>query len=73
MRKVLMLVGLLLWIATPSLKAKAIHFHRSVINKGKARSASPEVIGDLGTNVLTLGICRYTGVAQICVSDNNGK
>lgn len=73
MKKVIMLVGLLLWMATPPLKAKAINFHRSVVIKGKARSVLPQVTGDLETNVLTLSISRYAGVAQVCILDNNGN
>ena len=74
MRKVLALAGMLLLLAIPpQLDAKEICFYRRVVDKGKSRTVLPQVTGDLETNVLTLGIYRYTGVARICVFDNTGN
>ena len=74
MRKVLIFAGVLLLLAiSPLLDAKEVCFYRRVIDKGKARTILPQVTGDLETNMLTLSICRYVGVAQIHVLDKCGN
>lgn len=74
MKKILVLAGLLLLSAIPiQSDAKSVHFLHKARTKGYARSVLPQVTGDLETNVLTLGIYRYTGVARICVFDNTGN
>lgn len=74
MKKKLILIGLSLLLAVPTqLDAKEVNFRHGSKDSGMARTVFPQVTGDLEANVLTLSICRYTGVAQICVSDNSGN
>ncbi len=74
MKKVLILAGLILLSAIPiQSDAKAVYFRHKTRNREYARTVFPQVTGNLETNALTLSVYRYTGVAQICVSDNNGN
>lgn len=74
MKKELLLIGLALF-GTFSFQTKAeeVCLRHKVKDNGYSRSVLPQVTGDLEAKKLILDIYRYTGVAQICVSDNNGN
>lgn len=74
MKQKLLLIELSLLLAIPTqLGAEEVYFRHGSKDSGKVRTVFPQVAGDLETNVLTLSVCRYTGVVQISVLDNSGN
>lgn len=74
MKKKLMLIGLSLLLVIPTqVNAKEVSFRHGSKDSGKARTVLPQVTGDLEAEELTLDIYRYAGIAQICISDDNGN
>lgn len=74
MRKMIMVIGLSLLLVVPThMDAKEVYFRHGSKDSGKARTVLPQVTGDLEAEELTLDIYRYAGIAQICISDDNGN
>lgn len=70
----IMLIVLVLFLVIPNQSdAKEVSFRHGSKDSGKARTILPQVTGDLEVEELTLNIYRYAGIAQICVSDDNGN
>ena len=74
MRKMIMVIGLSLLLVVPThMDAKEVYFRHGSKDSWKARTVLPQVTGDLEAEELTLDIYRYAGIAQICISDDNGN